>query len=421
MNRPKILFAATVAEDTLGGVELWCGRTAARLRDRGYDTAILASTYGGEGDHIAAESLRALYTSYGIDTTELPIIGLSRRGRPPGRAAQARIAAFFADQLPDSDDLVILPNESETAWLCCAGAAWLRRPHRVASIVHTDATYAYDVLVANRWLVPTAAAVSTRIRDRIREVSGGTIEAELLPYGVPTRPAMPLEPRPTRGPLRLGFAGRLLDQHKGILVLPEIVAELRGRGVPSEMWVAGEGPDRGRLGARVEELGVGEEFRFFGALAHGDILRMLASIELLLMPSHREGISIVLLEAMAQGAVPVTTNVSGARDAIVSHEVGIVVEERSPSAFATACATLAKDRHRLARMSKAARSRAVEAYSEDTYADRLLSFLEEVLNHPRPSWPRARLPGGAKAGLSHRFLPEPLGGFVRRLVSEIAR
>jgi len=86
--------------------------------------------------------------------------------------------------------------------------------------------------------------------------------------------------------------------------------------------------------------------------------------DIFVLPSASEGLSNAMLEAMACGAVPVVTRVSGATDVVRDGENGIFIE-RSEAAIAAALATLHRERDLRIRLSVAARQTIVEGYSYD--------------------------------------------------------
>ena len=416
-QKPRIYFAAAAVPGVLGGVELWCARAATRLRELGYPVGILAAEYEPTTADRAATILRENYERYGAVgmLRDTPIVGLGLDGRPPAWASVGRVARFLGQQVMRVKADVIFPNEVRLAWDGCAAAASLGAPIRTACLIHTDSEYSYDLVLKHRWIVDEAAGVSTTICSELSRRTGCRVATRPIPYGVPIRPAVPLQPRPNSGPLRLGYVGRLFDQQKGVLLIPDVLADLRARGIATEMWVVGEGPDENRLRTRFESLGLADVVRWFGATRQENVLSILASIEVLLMPSFYEGISITLLEAMAQGAVPIVSPVSGMTDAIVDGQTGIILASRSATEMADAGAVLARDRARLQAMSRATRQRAVAEYAQDVHRDRLVTFIDGLLRRPAPPWPGNLFPSGDPVGRTHRWLPEPLGTLVRSI------
>jgi len=84
---------------------------------------------------------------------------------------------------------------------------------------------------------------------------------------------------------------------------------------------------------------------------------------------HREGLPYALLEAMAAGAVPVTTRVAAIPDVMQDGVHGLLVKPRDAAGLARALARLDDDRAGLAGMAEAGRARVLEAYTVDRLAD----------------------------------------------------
>ncbi len=100
------------------------------------------------------------------------------------------------------------------------------------------------------------------------------------------------------------FVGRLLS-NKNVDVLIKAVA-LLGKNV--RCFIIGEGPEKGKLVALVKRLNLGN-VKFFGALeSHDDVLSLIKSSKVFVLPSTREGFGIVVIEANACGVPVVTIN-----------------------------------------------------------------------------------------------------------------
>ncbi len=95
------------------------------------------------------------------------------------------------------------------------------------------------------------------------------------------------------------------------------------------------------------------DVELLGRVPHlGDAL---ARSSIVVLPSWREGLSHVLLEAAATGRAVVTTDVPGCRDAVVAGETGLLVPPRDARTLADAIMILLADPARCAAMGQAAR------------------------------------------------------------------
>jgi glycosyltransferase involved in cell wall biosynthesis len=103
-----------------------------------------------------------------------------------------------------------------------------------------------------------------------------------------------------------------LDSEKNPLLLAEILAELRRGDARWRLTICGDGPMRGELEARLEELGVAEAARLLGYIPIDDgLLDVYRSSSVFLHVSWTEGFPQVLVEAFAAGLPVVATAVGG--------------------------------------------------------------------------------------------------------------
>ena len=98
-----------------------------------------------------------------------------------------------------------------------------------------------------------------------------------------------------------------------------------------------------------------------------------------LLPSDRDGIPNVLVEAMAAGAPVVATNVSGIPE-LVEHEVnGLLVAPDDPEALAEALMRLHEDRALAHRLTERARETVATRFDGDRAAQQLATLFREAL------------------------------------------
>jgi len=120
------------------------------------------------------------------------------------------------------------------------------------------------------------------------------------------------------------------------------------------------------LESLAESLGISAQIDFLGECA--DVSFLLQTADIGILPSH-EGMSNVILEAMATALPMIATNVGGNAEAIVNAESGIIVPPRDISMLAEAILFLARDAQSRVRLGKAGRERAVAHFGLEHCAD----------------------------------------------------
>jgi glycosyltransferase involved in cell wall biosynthesis len=163
-------------------------------------------------------------------------------------------------------------------------------------------------------------------------------------------------------PLRIAYLGRLAAD-KGIFETLTAARILRDRGIAVHVTIAGSGAARDEIARAIETDRLGDRAYLVGALFGSAKQQLWQDADVLALPTYREGLPYALLEAMAGGAVPVTTPVGAIPDVVQDGVHGLLVPARDPQALANALERLATDRQLLHRLALAARARVVEHYS----------------------------------------------------------
>jgi len=110
-------------------------------------------------------------------------------------------------------------------------------------------------------------------------------------------------------PVKLLFVGRL-EKAKGVARALNILASLAKKGVPAELDLVGDGPEREDFETLATKLGVTDRITFHGWLARPALAPLYESAHIMVFPTDSEGWPKVLSEAMAYGVVPVCSSVS---------------------------------------------------------------------------------------------------------------
>ena len=113
---------------------------------------------------------------------------------------------------------------------------------------------------------------------------------------------------------------------------------------------------------------------------HSDMPEVFRSANLVVLPSYREGLPKVLLEAAACGRAVVTTDVPGCRDAIDPGVTGLLVPVRNATALAEALKVLINDPARCQAMGNAGRALAERAFDVRQVVTAHLCIYQELID-----------------------------------------
>jgi len=159
---------------------------------------------------------------------------------------------------------------------------------------------------------------------------------------------------PKDRPLKVVYIGAVNHSQKGVLYLPDIFRSLVRQNIPTTLDIVGDGPDLERLRSAFSGFS-GNDIFFHGALPNEKALQILDTSDALIMPSHFEGLPLVLLEAMSRGVVPVVSLLVGCTDFVVSHgQDGFLVPVGDTDGFVRAIIKLARDREKTSSMAEEA-------------------------------------------------------------------
>lgn len=118
------------------------------------------------------------------------------------------------------------------------------------------------------------------------------------------------------------------------------------------------------LKEHVQKLGVEKKVLFLGL--RQDVPRLLSLMDVFVLPSLSEGLSLAILEAMTAGKPVVTTQVGGNPELVLHLETGVLVPPEDSWALAEALERVLGDTGLAQRMGRAGRSRAGQYFGLHT-------------------------------------------------------
>lgn len=183
-----------------------------------------------------------------------------------------------------------------------------------------------------------------------------------------------------RPPILLAV-GRLVAK-KGFDVLLDAAGQLVARGVDFRVWIVGEGPESERLSAQRDRLGLTPRVDLLGACSNGRVRELLRSADLFVLPCRiddegdRDGIPVVLMEAMATGVPVVSGDLPALRELVLPGQAGELVPPGNATALADCVAALLADPRRRVELAAGGLRRVTEEFSSEVSVQRIVSMLE---------------------------------------------
>jgi glycogen(starch) synthase len=155
------------------------------------------------------------------------------------------------------------------------------------------------------------------------------------------------------------------------------------RSVPaSRLLVVGDGYMRGDLESLAEQEHVRDSTIFAGFISEPDLVGVLKSSDVVVVPSRFEPFGIIALEAMAAGVPVVVSRVGGLAEIVEDMVDGIEMEPNNPSAIAEATARVLSDGALASRLAEKGREKA-KAYSWEGAARKTLETYNEAVQETR--------------------------------------
>jgi glycosyltransferase involved in cell wall biosynthesis len=379
-----IKILRVIARLNMGGPALHVAYLTEGLRNRGYDTTLVAGSLARGEDSMA----------FVADARAVEIVRIDELGREisPLRdlLATIRLARLIRKERPQ-----ILHTHTAKAGAVGRVAALLagsRRPPIVVHTFHGHVLRGYFGPIGSlffrlleRWLAAGTTAliaVSPQVRDDL--VALGVAPRERF---VVIRLGIELDERVARDQngraesrrylgipgdrFIVGWIGRMTAVKRTDDVLIAFKG-LRDSGVDAVLCMVGDGPDRLQLEERAHELGVARDTVFLGY--QEDVAPYYAAFDALVLPSGNEGTPVSVIEALAAELPVVATRVGGVPDVVRDGEDGFLVEAGATDDLADRLARLARDPDLRARMGRHGRERVLPRYA----VERLVNDVDEL-------------------------------------------
>lgn len=309
-----------------------------------------------------------------------------------GRLDLRFVLAYAALLRRERYDLVHAFSLTAELWTIVAGWLARRRSPLVASIrgLYLDESERFWRI--KRFILSRSAAVIANARAgavaAAKRAGVPVTNIDVVPNGLIPPDALPPGQRdllrqaigvPAERPFAL-FVGRLVKE-KNLACLMRALAR-----IPTDQrpWVAlaGNGPLRGDIDAMREAAGLDADVRFLGE--RKDTAALMQSADFLVLPSSYEGMSNVLMEAMAAGCPVVASDVGGNPELVEDGVTGLLFPSDDADALARCLQTMGSDKALRLRLSQQAAQVARQRYSVEQLVRSTTRVYERCLDARAP-------------------------------------
>jgi glycosyltransferase involved in cell wall biosynthesis len=180
---------------------------------------------------------------------------------------------------------------------------------------------------------------------------------------------------PQNGEIVLGCAGRLSEE-KGHMHLLDLMKNLSGSPFRFKLLIAGEGRLMSLLQRRTRKLGLEDRVDFLGFIS--DMPGFFNSIDIFLLPSHFEGFSNAVIEAMASARPVVAFDVGSTAEVIRDGKTGYIIRDKSVQEMSGKILELASNKELRRSMGREGRKRVEESFSFETCLEKIIQVITPV-------------------------------------------
>jgi glycosyltransferase involved in cell wall biosynthesis len=223
---------------------------------------------------------------------------------------------------------------------------------------------AYEKLQAFLWrFYDRVFCVSAQYRDIAQGKGVPAEKLHLLYNGIVDRELPPRPADASDAAVNIGIVGRLSIE-KGHDFFLRVAKQVLAKAPEARFLIAGDGLERAGLEKLTATLGITKQVQFLGHV--DDMPAVYAQMDIMAITSHREGLPIVLLEAMLARIPIVSLPVGGVVEVIEDGRGGILVGEpgeRDESKFAEALLGLIEDKAARAALGESGRQRILESFT----------------------------------------------------------
>lgn len=356
--RQKIIFDLQNGM-VLGGVESWSYELAKDFRENGY-----------QGMYLTTDDMPSIIT----DNT-YTVCTLMNRNCENEKEKIVLCVQKIIENLPCT---IICNFARQIFWAACIVRRLYSDRIRIIAVQHSDEELFYQSYSLWQKYIDRCMVISSSIEQKLLSFGMEQKRIRRLEWSVPCKNKISKNRKKENACLQIGYAGRITIIAKRIDLLLPLVKKLKKRKIQFQINIAGTGDYSNILKHKIQEENLQVYMVLLGCIDRKSIPDFWKKQDIMISCSEWEGHSISQSEAMAEGAVPVITDVSGARDDVTDGYNGFVVPVGNLDALADRICYLYHNRSELERMGRCAHDTIYERQKDMNQAEFWDKLLKEV-------------------------------------------
>lgn len=294
----------------LGGVEAWAFQTSQLFRKKGIKAEYL--TFKTSKHMIEKEK------EYAIELDNIENRGLNKE------------LALIDKTIHEKAPCTIICNFICSIFLGMCYVKHMRpKDVRLIAVIHNDEDKYYDAYTRMEQYIDYCVVLSTRMEAALLQRKFPKRKIKHMLWDIACEKSLSRKYSFGHSKLHIGYAGRIIVKQKRMDILWNVILELIARKIDFIFEIAGIGNFMDEMLDLVKQKEITSRVIFHGFIPREEIGEFWKKQDIMISCSDWEGHSISQCEAMAFGAVPIVTDVSGARDDIVDGENGFLVDINS--------------------------------------------------------------------------------------------
>ena len=235
-------------------------------------------------------------------------------------------------------------------WSACIAKRMYPDQIKIIAIQHSDDQLYYNAYCVWQEYIDRCMVISSRIKEKLLSFGMERQKIDRLEWNIPCKEKTERVWSKQNISFQIGYAGRVTTTAKRIDLLLTLAEKLKRKSISFQINIAGTGDYSETLQDRIQKEGFQDCMICTGYIDRKDIPDFWRRQDIMVSCSEYEGHSISQSEAMAEGAVPVITDVSGARDDVTDGYNGYVVDVGDIDAIVNRIQELYLDREKLKQM-----------------------------------------------------------------------